>query len=101
MRKQTAIWKTRDGKEIRVCDMTDSHLKNTIAFLERMVHSQEWEVAYALESMFEKAQDDDLIVQVESPYHECSMPPIYEKMLLEEERRNECDYGGRVPNKNE
>lgn len=29
------IWITKDGTEIRVEDMTDRHLANTIAFLER------------------------------------------------------------------
>ena len=29
------IWITRDGRRIAVEDMTDSHLRNTIAYLER------------------------------------------------------------------
>jgi len=29
------IWECRDGRVVSVCDMADSHLKNTIAMLER------------------------------------------------------------------
>jgi len=35
IRKQTKIWKTRDGRKVRICDMTDEHLMNTIKYLER------------------------------------------------------------------
>lgn len=33
--KVTAIWECHDGREIRICDMTDSHLQNTINMLDR------------------------------------------------------------------
>ena len=35
MRKQTKVWTTRDGRKIRICDMTDEHLLNTIRLLRR------------------------------------------------------------------
>ena len=35
IRKQTKIWVTRDGRKIRICDMTDGHLQNTINMLYR------------------------------------------------------------------
>lgn len=33
--KRTSQWTTRDGRVIRVCDMDDTHLANTIRYLER------------------------------------------------------------------
>lgn len=46
-----AIWVTRDGTEIRVCDMSYAHLKNAIAWLrdriEDLMHAEaceEWPI---------------------------------------------------------
>lgn len=32
---RSGVWETKDGEKVRVEDMTDSHLRNTIAFLKR------------------------------------------------------------------
>lgn len=34
-RKQTKLWTTRNGDRVRICDMDDDHLRNTMAFLHR------------------------------------------------------------------
>ena len=35
MRKQTTLWKCKDGTKIRICDMTDGHLVSAIALLDK------------------------------------------------------------------
>lgn len=54
MKKQTGIWKTKEGKEIRVCDMTDSHLLFACRLMERGIkQSYEFQMsnAYATSGM--------------------------------------------------
>lgn len=36
VRKVTKIWTTREGEKIRICDMTDDHLRNAIRLCERL-----------------------------------------------------------------
>lgn len=33
---QTAYWRTSEGKKIRICDMDNRHLINTIRYLEKI-----------------------------------------------------------------
>lgn len=34
-RKNTDVWTTKEGRDVRICDMDDRHLINTIKYLER------------------------------------------------------------------
>jgi hypothetical protein len=36
-KKRTLGWMTKDGRQVQVCDMSDEHLLNSIAFLRRDV----------------------------------------------------------------
>ena len=40
MRKQTKLWTMRNKSRIRICDMEDSHLLNTIRYLERQAENK-------------------------------------------------------------
>jgi hypothetical protein len=35
IRKVTKVWKTKDDRKLRICDMADEHLLNTIAMCQR------------------------------------------------------------------
>lgn len=91
IRKQTAVWTTREGQRLRLCDMADSHLLNTLRFLKRAVHAQEVALVLSAPAMngeqAQYAQDqafDEVMCEPEE--HECAMPPIYDKMLVEAKR---------------
>ena len=93
MRKQTARWKQKDGTTIRICDMTDSHLANTIAMLERS--AQRHDMAFAMApnpfrgdiafDMMESAQD--AILEGDDETNPADLYPIYDKLCAERERR--------------
>jgi len=45
-RKQTRIWVTKEGQRLRICDMTDSHLDNTITMFDRALGSLQRNLPY-------------------------------------------------------
>jgi len=98
MRKQTALWTMRNGQRIRICDMEDSHLLNTIRFLERWAENRRRvDILGNLKLLNmlngEQAQlcVESNIAQLEDEEFDSSevylTDTIYEKMLLEEQRR--------------
>ena len=78
------IWKTKEGNDILINDMTDSHLLNSIKFLERYEQHVRWNLVKQIDFLLggttgEIAQDmmndhiDDLIMD-----HEDS-PDLFEE----------------------
>jgi hypothetical protein len=91
-RKQTKLWTCKDGTRIRICDMTDSHLLNTIAYLERYTVKKQTCLVLApnpfcgdiAESMFDNEQGAVLEEGLE-PSDVCAS---YDNLVAERERRN-------------
>lgn len=58
IRKQTKIWITKDKKKIRICDMSDSHLENTLKFLKRVAEAKRENAIFAAYSVSSMVQGD-------------------------------------------
>ena len=93
MRKQTKKWKMLSGQKIRICDMDDSHLENTINLLRRYAESENTRVVVGMLSVpplsGEIAQeefDKDLEFVLKSTWVDY-VPKIYKSLVLEKERR--------------
>lgn len=83
------MWKTKDGQKIRIKDMTDSHLINTMRLLERSKHSQDINAGAVLE-MF---NPEGMAIQFAEDQWEAMCDegvderfPIYRDLLDEAER---------------
>ena len=96
MRKQTKIWITKEGNRIRICDMSDTHLINSILLLERIAEifcQREIEDGFNLLSIL---QGECAIDTVESRLDmledygkdASEINPLYDNLCLEAERRN-------------
>jgi len=92
-RKQTKLWKTKDGNILRICDMEDSHLLNAIRLLQRRAEARRIRnsVFYATctgptaeGAMMAFDQECD---QAWSATLEDYLPSIYDNLTDEAERR--------------
>lgn len=87
MKKQTAMWTTRNGARLRICDMEDRHLVNTLRMLRRAhgeLVSSAWAAACSLQgemASYYAEQDIDRLEQVESTH------PLFGRLEMEALRR--------------
>lgn len=97
IKRQTKLWKMKNGRKIRICDMTDNHLANTIDMLYRYVKHKELYYLttgyHALDSLHGEMALMQMEGNVQSleengldPYEEV---PILENLELEQQRRKE------------
>jgi len=93
IKKQTSLWKTRDGTKIRICDMSDSHLGNAMKFLEtlsreidkRLVCMTNPFTGEVAAEMFDAVQDS--ILEGDEDLDSMDDFPEYQKLCLESNRR--------------
>ena len=93
MRKQTRKWTTKDGHKIRICDMEDNHLVNTIKMLRRFGEHMKGR-AEAFYITYPQPQGDMAqyyfdreFDQVMASTYEDYVPETYNNLLMEAERR--------------
>lgn len=75
MRKVTTKWTCKDGTRVRICDMSDTHLLNTIRMLRR-THAE-------LVSAWDQIPDDDFGAHKGAP----DQHPLYGPLTQEAQRR--------------
>lgn len=88
------LWTMRDGTKIRIKDMGDSHLLNTIAMLERVAGRRKAMALCSFPSFngemaqFFAEQDWDSLDQTSNEEYAAQIFPIYNDMVDESARRN-------------
>jgi len=91
MRKQTKRWKTREGSKIRICDMEDSHLINSINMLKRKAERYKYTVPYPMfngemAQMMAEREYDVMMDMTDEELAE-DLWPIFEQLMLDACRR--------------
>lgn len=97
IKRQTKLWKMKSGQKLRICDMTDNHLTNTIDMLYRYVRQIETYYLQAGYHALATLHGEMALLSMESnvasleengldPFEEV---PILENLELEQERRRE------------
>lgn len=92
-RKQTKLWTTKDSSKLRICDMSDEHLLNTIRMLQRFGETQRINATVfyttCLGPQGEMAQDcfnQEFDTVLESTFEDY-VPEIYRNLVEDAERR--------------
>jgi len=95
MRKQTKRWTMKDGKKIRICDMSDCHLANAIAMLEKIAKIAEpeyeaaaWSFLCSLRGEYAiMAAEQEIDNLMENGLDPCEISPLYNNLVKEQTRR--------------
>ena len=93
IRKQTKVWTTKDGRDVRLCDMTDSHIVNLAWFLRRTAQERLREEVRFMMNVPEPTGDiasmtfnQEFDTLMEASWEDY-VHPIFDKVLLEMCRR--------------
>ena len=100
IRKQTKKWTTKDGTKIRICDMSDNHLKNTInllqhnfdSYIERAIVNG-YNILTTIQGEMAEFEIDNELNRLENGFY-CIEDEIsiYNNLILDLERREENEY---------
>jgi len=100
MTKQTKLWTCKDGRKVRICDMTDQHLLNTIRMILRAAPRQQQAALESAQScaamihgemasMSIESEIDRLIEMSAEEFAEVHCPLLYE--LCEDAMRRKLE----------
>ena len=89
------MWKTATGRKIKIVDMTDYHLRNTIKMLEQYAKHMEHQTIQAGENLLCTMQGEMAIMSIEDDLDRlynrgldpADISPVYCKLIAEAERR--------------
>ncbi|KKL65667.1 hypothetical protein LCGC14_2152690 [marine sediment metagenome] len=96
MRKQTKLWSTKSGEKIRICDMGDKHLLNTIKLLDNFAKHKEHQARKAGYSALRFLSGEQAILDIENELEHLEeggidpneICPLYDNLIEEALRRN-------------
>lgn len=100
IRKQVWLWTTKDKQKIRICDMSDHHLINTIKLIKRVVNKMRWHRLMEAYSFLSTLQGEMAIMSVENeidlieddimchPQADPTTVRLFDQLMLDFERRN-------------
>ena len=92
---RTRCWTTKDGTKIRIMDMSDSHLLNTIKMLERVTEARRiiaiqdgWNALFSVQGEYASMMIEQEVNALEDGDVSSLMPEIYEDLIEEAHHRN-------------